>query len=71
MFVYEIVGYSFIDKKDLFILHLQFDDPRVKGKAVEVVFVKPQYIEGGKIEVGSLIRVYRNSKGFVSGVEII
>lgn len=71
MFIYEIVGWSHIASKDLFIVHLMFEDPRVHGKAVEVVFVKPEYVEGGKIDVGQLCRVYRNNKGFVSGIEIV
>lgn len=71
MFIYEIVGYSFIESKELFVLYLQYDSHGVKGKAVEVVFVKQQFVEGGRIDVGQLCRVFRNQKGYVQGVEIV
>lgn len=71
MFIYEIIGYSFIQAKDLFVLHLSYDQPMTKGKAVEVVFVKKQFIEGGTVELGAICKVYRNQKGFCVGVEIV
>ena len=70
MFVYEIVGISEIDKKGLLILHLKYTTKNCEGYAVESIFVKEDFIEG-TAKCGELCRVYRNSKGYVIGVEIV
>lgn len=71
MFVYEIVGFSYIQAKDLYVLHMEYDSPGTTGKAVETVFVKSQFIEGGQIGVGQLCKVYRNQRGYCQGIEIV
>lgn len=71
MFCYEVLGFVYIEKKNMFILHLCYDRAGVKGKAVETIFVRQQSIEGNKIDVGSIIRVYRDNQGYVLGVEVI
>lgn len=71
MFTYEIIGFSFISSKDLFVLHLKYLQQGTEGYAVEVCFCKKGFIEGGSVKLGSLCKIYRNQKGFCIGVEII
>lgn len=71
MFIYEVIGFSYISQKGLFVLHLTVDRVGVKGKAVETVFVNEQFIEGGKIDVGSIVKIYRDARGFTQGVEVV
>lgn len=71
MFCFEVLGYYFNSDKGFFVLHIAGDMPGVKGKAVDQVFVYANRIEGGKIDIGSLVKVYRDAKGYVQGVEVI
>jgi hypothetical protein len=71
MFLYEVVGICYVDKKDLYIIHVEYDRPGVKGKAVETIFVKKDYVDGTGLNVGSLIKIYRDNRAFVQGIEIV
>lgn len=71
MFIYEIIGYSFIQAKSLFVLHLQYLREGTTGHAVETCFVRQNAVEGGLVDVGKLCKVYRDNRGYCQGIEIV
>lgn len=71
MFTYEIIGYSFIQAKSLFVVHLKYLREGTTGYAVETCFVRQSAVEGGAIEVGKLCKIYRDNRGYCQGIEIV
>lgn len=71
MFTYEIIGYSFIVGKSLFVVHLKYLREGTEGYAVETCFVRQNAVEGGQIDIGKLCKIYRDNRGYVQGMEII
>jgi hypothetical protein len=71
MFTYEIIGYSFIQAKSLFVVHLKYLREGTEGYAVETCFVRQSAVEGGQIACGKLCKIYRDNRGYCQGIEIV
>jgi len=71
MFTYEIIGYSFIPAKSLYVLHMFYEREGTEGYAVETCFVKQNAVVGGPVTCGATCKIYRDNRGYCQGVEIL
>lgn len=73
--IYTILGYSRITSKktgkDLFVLHLSLQRRDVTGYAVETIFVSPELVTGGAVELKKRCYVFYNKSGYCAGVQIL
>lgn len=73
--IYTILGYSrIISKKtsrDLFVIHVSYQRPGVTGYAVDTIFVSPEVIVGGTLDIKKRCHIFYDKRGYCAGVQLI